>query len=202
MLIKGATKMNRQNPIDMLWREMNGFRNEVDRFLGRFSPTSMIPTGMMPTAMMPGMGQQAARTMVQTPAVNVWEDDNSFHIEADLPAINLEKLDVVVTEGNRLIIQGEHAITEPRDAVWHRQERALGVFSREVMLPTPVNADHVKANYEQGVLKLVLPKSEAAKPRKITVHGEATVGKAGAAAHIDVESNDDEKNSHSKKKTK
>ena len=156
--------MNRQNPLDMLWREMNGFRHEVDRFLGRFSPTSM-----MPTSLVPGMSPQAARTMVQTPAVNVWEDDNHFHIEADLPAINLEKLDVVVTEGNRLIIQGEHAITEPRDAVWHRQERALGVFSREVLLPTPVNPDQVQASYEQGVLKLVLPKSEAAKPKKIEV---------------------------------
>jgi HSP20 family protein len=50
-----------------------------------------------------------------------------------------------------------------------RQERPYGSFSREVTLPVLVDADKVQASYENGVLRLVLPKSEAAKPRKITV---------------------------------
>jgi HSP20 family protein len=54
-------------------------------------------------------------------------------------------------------------------AVWHRQERFCGNFTRGVTLPTLVNADQVAATYEAGTLKLTMPKADAAKPRKIAV---------------------------------
>ena len=136
--------------INNLWREMDGFRQEVDRLFGR------QPAG--------GIGV--------APALNVWEDDAAFYVEADLPDVAADKLDVTVKEGNRLTLAGERKAPEPAHAVWHRQERFAGTFSRELTLPTPVDPDRVQAKFEHGVLKLTLPKSEAARPRKITVKAE------------------------------
>jgi HSP20 family protein len=103
------------------------------------------------------------------PRINLWQDDDAVHAELDLPAVDPAKLDVQVTEGNRLTVQGERPAPEVSGAVWVRQERPFGTFSRAVMLPALVDPDKVEATYEHGVLKLKLPKSEAAKPRKINV---------------------------------
>ena len=78
-------------------------------------------------------------------------------------------LDVTVTEGNQLTIQGERAAPDIQGAVWVRQERPAGRFTRAVTLPALVDADKVEAVYADGVLKLTLPKHEAAKPRKVQV---------------------------------
>jgi HSP20 family protein len=137
--------------INNLWREMDGFRNEVDRLFGR----QVLGTGA-------------------APALNVWEDDGAFYVEADLPDVAPEKLEVTVKEGNRLGVSGERRQIDPPNAVWHRQERFAGTFTRELMLPTPVDADKVQAKYEDGVLKLTLPKSESARPRRIAVKAEGT----------------------------
>src|SRR4051794_18144031 len=137
--------------INNLWREMDGFRTEVDRLFGR-----------------PVLGTAAAAA----PALNVWEDETSFYVEADLPDVAPDKLDVTVKEGNRLTVSGERRQIDPPNAVWHRQERFAGTFSRELMLPTPVDADKVQAKYENGVLKLTLPKSESARPRRIAVKAQ------------------------------
>jgi HSP20 family protein len=136
--------------INNLWREMDGFRNEVDRLFGR----------------------QVVGTASAVPAVNVWEDEANLYVESDLPDVSPEKLDVTVKEGNRLTISGERKLCEPANAVWHRQERFAGGFTREMTLPTPVDADKVEARFENGVLRLTLPKSEAARPRKIAVKAQ------------------------------
>jgi HSP20 family protein len=103
------------------------------------------------------------------PLMNLWADDNNVYAELDLPAVNPDKVEVLVTEGNQLTVQGERAAPEVPGAVWVRQERPVGRFTRQVTLPVLVDPDKVEARYEHGVLKLTLPKSEAAKPRKITV---------------------------------
>jgi HSP20 family protein len=83
--------------------------------------------------------------------------------------VDPSKLDISVTEGNRLTIQGDRSEVNVENAVWHRQERGHGTFLRELTLPTLVDADKVEARYDAGVLRLTLPKAEAAKPRKIAV---------------------------------
>lgn len=103
------------------------------------------------------------------PAVNVWEDANALHAELDLPGYAADKLDVQVIEGNVLTVTAERAAPELAGAVWHRQERPAGRFSRSLALPSLVDADKVEAKFELGVLRLTLPKSEAAKPRRIAV---------------------------------
>jgi len=137
--------------LNNLWREMDGFRTEVDRLFGR-----------------PVLGTHTAAA----PALNVWEDETAFYVEADLPDVPADKLDITVKEGSRLTLSGERKPAEPVNAVWHRQERFAGPFSRELTLPVPVDADKVEAKFENGVLKLTLPKSEAARPRKIVVKAE------------------------------
>jgi HSP20 family protein len=135
----------RLNGFNDLFREMNRFQQEFDRAVNRGGWA--------------GAG----------PAVNVWADEHAVFVEADLPGVDPGKLDVAVTEGNRLTIQGDRPEVSLENAVWHRQERGHGTFVRELTLPTLVDADKVEARYEQGVLRLTLPKADAAKPRKIAV---------------------------------
>jgi HSP20 family protein len=133
-----------------LWSEMNRVHDELSRLFGRNNGFSRL-------------------TPAAWPAVNIWEDEQNVYAEADLPGLNLEQLEVFVTEGDQLTIKGERLVEQPEGAVWHRQERGFGQFTRQLTLPALVNADAVEAKYEQGVLRLTLPKSEAAKPRKIAV---------------------------------
>ena len=106
------------------------------------------------------------------PAVNVWEDDDNVYVEAELPGLTQEQLQIFVNEGSLLSIQGERKPCETPKDVWHRHERGFGKFNRVLQLPVPVDADKVQAKFEHGVLLLTMPKSAAAKPRRITVHGE------------------------------
>jgi len=106
------------------------------------------------------------------PAVNIWEDDNNVYAEAELPGLTQDQLQIFISEGNLLSIQGERKPCEMPKEVWHRQERGFGKFNRMLELPMPVDADKVQAKFEHGVLLLTMPKSAAAMPRRITVHGE------------------------------
>lgn len=138
-------------PLPDLWHEIGRVQDELLRMFGRQANgprRSIEPAG---------------------PAVNVWEDDETVFAESDLPGMSLDKLEVLVTEGDQLTIQGERQINVPVGVVWHRQERAFGQFIRHVKLPALVDADRVQAKYEHGVLKLTMPKSEAAMPKKITI---------------------------------
>lgn len=141
----------RRNPFGSLVNEMNAMQEEFARLFGRVSPfggTAAPATG---------------------PLLNVWEDEQAVYVDTDLPGVDPARLEVTVTEGNQLAIQGERAAPEIKGAVWVRQERPSGQFNRIIVLPALVDADKVEAKYEQGVLRLTLPKHEAAKPRKIQV---------------------------------
>jgi HSP20 family protein len=135
----------RRDPFGDLWAEFNRVSDEVNRMFG---PTRAAGTGL---------------------PLNLWADDHNLYAELDLPDLDPAKLEVTVAEGNTLTIAGERPAPDIQGAVWVRQERPYGRFSRQVTLPVLVDADKVEATYEHGVLKLTLPKSEAAKPRKINV---------------------------------
>lgn len=106
-----------------------------------------------------------------SPSANLWQDEQAFHAELDLPGVDPAGLEVTVTEGTTLLVKGERPAPSVDGAAWLRQERPAGTFTRRFELPSLVDADKVEARYEHGVLRLTLPKSEAAKPRKITVQG-------------------------------
>jgi HSP20 family protein len=103
------------------------------------------------------------------PSLNIWEDKDNFYVESELPGLKLEDIQVSVAEGNQLTIAGERTRHNTENTSWIRHESAYGKFSRVISLPAAVDSNKVAANYEAGVLTLTLPKSEAAKPRRIAV---------------------------------
>lgn len=103
------------------------------------------------------------------PLINVTEDKDDYRVRAELPGLNAGDLDISIT-GNSLAISGERKISEEsKEAKYHRREREAGKFSRMVELPDHVDGAKVEAKMADGNLTVVLPKSEAAKPRQIKV---------------------------------
>jgi HSP20 family protein len=148
--------MTRWQPYTDLWGKMSQLRDEMDRLFESF-----------------GLGDGGWPTLtVAYPAVNVWEDGENVYAEAELPGMELSDLEIYVTGGNQLTIKGERKPWNPGQGFWHRQERGFGAFTRLIGLPYDVDADKVEARFHNGVLTITMPKSETAKPRKITVKTE------------------------------
>ena len=104
------------------------------------------------------------------PAVNIWANENSAVVTAELPGLENKDIKLSVVDQN-VVIEGvrcEEPLKEGEN--FHRQERKCGDFKRTIQLPFPVNADKVAANFKNGVLKVTLPRAEADKPKKITIH--------------------------------
>jgi HSP20 family protein len=104
------------------------------------------------------------------PAVDVYEDDDTLVVEAYAPGINPEAIDVQVERGV-LTIRGEIQADAPTASKRHYllREHPAGRFTRSMQLPTSYTADPTEASYHNGVLRLVFPKAEEAKPRRISV---------------------------------
>ncbi len=104
-----------------------------------------------------------------TPAVDIYQDKDNVIVETPLAGIDPEKVDVSI-ENDVLTISGR---TEEKSEVkredYYRKEIREGSFMRSVILPMPVKAESAEASSEKGMLKIVIPKAEEAKPKKITV---------------------------------
>ncbi len=114
------------------------------------------------------MGGREALNM----ALDVSETQDSFVVDAVVPGLRPEDLDITIQD-NVLLIRGETRQEQQngdKQANYHIMERRYGRFSRAVSLPTAVKADHVQATLENGILHLEIPKAEEVKPRKITVN--------------------------------
>ena len=104
-----------------------------------------------------------------SPKLDISEDENSITINADVPGMKPEELDISLS-GDTLIILGERKKEEEKkEENYHRVERVYGSFRREVGLLSPVNANKIKATYKEGVLNIVLPKLEEKKAKKVKV---------------------------------
>jgi len=117
-------------------------------------------------------GHGSERSLLATtfiPPVDVYEDDHSITIQAEVPGVKEEDLELRL-ENNILTISGERKLeNEEKKENFHRVERHYGRFFRSFTLPTAVNPDGVKADFENGVLKITVAKSEAAKPKQIRI---------------------------------
>lgn len=101
--------------------------------------------------------------------VDILETEENYVIKASLPGINPEDLEVTF-EDNQLSIRGEVRMEElGEDEQVHLRERRFGRFARVIGLPTHIEADKISAQYDNGVLTLTLPKSEQARPKRISV---------------------------------
>lgn len=104
------------------------------------------------------------------PTLNVWEQGEAFHVEAEVPGLALSDLDLSVQD-DILTLKGERKVAREEGAAFHRRERTIGQFERAIQLPSAVDTTKVEATLKDGVLHIALPKAEAAKPRKIAVRG-------------------------------
>jgi HSP20 family protein len=103
-----------------------------------------------------------------SPALDVYQDKDSFTVVVELPGLKKEEIDISLHD-DVLTISGERRAHEKKGKEGFRTERFYGSFQRTVTLPAAVDAKNVKASYQDGILKVVLPKAEEAKPKQIEV---------------------------------
>lgn len=128
------------------------FGREMERFFNDFFPE----------------GNAANAHVRGFPALNAWEEGDSYFVEAELPGFTMDNIEVEVL-GQDVTIKGKRELPARENVKFHRHERGHGEFSRVLTLPAEVNAEHVEATLKDGVLTVKLPKAEVAKARKIQV---------------------------------
>jgi HSP20 family protein len=143
---------SRWQPFQPVSNVLSQFQNEINRLFDRW-------------------GDDPNRAAV-APLINAWEAGDEIFLEAELPGLELNELEIYVSGGNQLTIKGQRKPPTVNKGVWHRQERPFGAFNRTLTLPFAVDADKVEARLENGVLTVKLAKHESARPRKIAVKGE------------------------------
>lgn len=107
-----------------------------------------------------------------TPALNIEEKSNEYVIEAEIPGMRSEEVEIELN-GNVLTIKGEkkeETKTESEERNMHLVERSYGQFQRSLTLPDNVDVDNITAENENGILYIHVPKSEDTKPRRIDIH--------------------------------
>ncbi len=103
------------------------------------------------------------------PAADIVETDNEIVLKADLPGIDPKDVDIQVHDGT-LTLRGERKFeSDVKEDDFRRVERVYGAFVRSFAIPQTVDAEHVSAQYHNGVLELKLPKRPEAKPKQIKV---------------------------------
>jgi HSP20 family protein len=103
------------------------------------------------------------------PAVDMYQTDDEIVVKAALPGIKADEVQINIT-GEVLTLKGEvKQEEEKKEKAWHIREQRYGSFERSVVLPTDVVADKAKAEFENGILTITLPKADEVKPRTITV---------------------------------
>ena len=110
------------------------------------------------------------RTPQEYPAINIWENIESAVVTAELPGIEVEKIDIEVT-GDILTLSGTNEIETLKEGeTYLRQERDRSGFKRKIQLSFPVDPKKVAAHYEKGILSIALPRLEESKPKKIKIN--------------------------------
>ncbi len=128
-------------------------RRELDQVLGGFRA--------QPVGSWLSMGRD-------NPPINLWETDDAVQVELEIPGVDSEHIEISVA-GGELSLHVERAEAEQEGVTYHRRERPVGAFTRVIRLPADVDPNTVQAELNNGVLLIVLPKAEEAKPRKISV---------------------------------
>lgn len=138
--------------LDLL-QEMDMLRREIDQaFKGVGRGTTFLP----------GIGAR------EFPHMNLSQDENNYYVEALVPGIEPEDLDLNLMRG-ALTLSGQRKEDEKKGYTWHRHERGSGKFMRTVELPDSIDSAKVDAEYRNGVLLITLPKPKSEQPKKISV---------------------------------
>ena len=126
--------------------------------------------------------QQESNLTAWAPAVDIHENEHELVVKADLPGVGAKDLNIRV-ENNILTIRGERRFEKKvNEDNYLRVERAYGSFSRSFSLANTVNPEGIKADYQNGVLTLNVPKREEAKPKQIKVTVGTSTGTSTASS--------------------
>lgn len=141
--------------------DMENLRRDIDRAFEEFG-IAHAPVNHV--AFLPGQGPR------RYPLIYLLENGESLQIEALMPGVDPESLNVTVLR-NRLTLSGAKARlpAEVRAEAFHRSERSSGKFVRTFDLPVEVDDERIQAQYKNGLLIITLPKAEKAKPRQVNV---------------------------------
>ena len=114
-------------------------------------------------------GPRGARGVSIVPAVDLYQTADEVVVKANLPGLKAEDVQISVTS-DVLSLHGEYKHeVEKKESTYHILERRSGTFERSIMLPVDVKTDQAKADFENGVLTITLPKAEAVKTKTITI---------------------------------
>jgi HSP20 family protein len=137
------------------FRELRGLHDEMSRLF-----SGAVPAG----------GDEFSRG-AWSPNVDIFEDSDKLIVEAELPGMNRDDFEVNV-ENNVLTLKGERKFEKKTEGDnYHRVERSYGGFTRQFTLPQSVTAEGATADFDNGVLRIALPKREETKARKIEITG-------------------------------
>lgn len=139
---------------------------------------------LLEDAFVPGASRGLETTVADAGVLplDLYETRDDVQVSAALPGVKPEDIDVSV-QGNVLTIKGEtKAESEAAEGSWHRRERRFGSFFRQVSLPVPVNSEKAEATFENGVLRLRLPKAEEARERRIQVQAGTEAAGIGTSS--------------------
>ena len=103
------------------------------------------------------------------PAIDMYQTDDEIVVKASLPGVKADEVQINIT-GEILTLKGEtKQVEEKKEKAWHVREQRWGAFERAVALPTEVVSDKAKAEFENGILTITLPKAEEVKPKIINI---------------------------------
>jgi HSP20 family protein len=144
-----------------LFDDMEALRREIDQAFEGFGVGERASHRV---AFLPGRGPR------RYPMINLLEDKDNLYVDALTPGVDPQSLALSVMQ-NRLTLSGEKSRTavEIKAEAFHRNERASGKFVRTIDLPVDVDEGRIQAEYKNGLLKVILPKAEKAKPKQINV---------------------------------
>jgi HSP20 family protein len=126
-------------------------------------------------------GSGRAATTAWAPALDISERKDAYLVTVELPGVETDDLQITLEDG-LLTIQGERQFTqESSEQQFHRVERRYGAFRRSITLPAQVQAEQIEASFDNGVLQIMVPKLEEAKPKRIQVRpGRAEIPAASS----------------------
>ncbi|MCM8795229.1 MAG: Hsp20/alpha crystallin family protein [Candidatus Omnitrophica bacterium] len=141
-------------------REWDPFREllDLEKEFHRFLDTSFDT-----------LPERISKEGIWSPSLDISEDKDNIVIKADLPGVKQQDIDISIND-NILTLKGERRRDEEtKGKNYHRIERFYGSFVRSLSLPRYVDTDKINASYKDGVLEIVIPKTEEAKPKQIKV---------------------------------
>ena len=128
------------------------------------------------TNMTRAFGDEGIGRGAWNPSVDIYENKDQIVLEAELPGMKQEDFELTV-ENNVITLRGERRFEKLDDADnYHRVERSYGAFTRSFTLPQTVSAEGATAEYQNGVLRVTLPKREETKSRRIEISTEGSSG--------------------------